>query len=70
MAFQAERSRLLPEIRNRGLKLAVYLYDIIPIIHPQFAHQNTIVLFMEYLGAYLKHADIIIASTKTLGIYQ
>lgn len=63
-----KRSKLLPEIRNRGLKLAVYLYDIIPVIHPQFAHQNTIVLFIEYLGSYLKNADIIIASTQaTLG---
>lgn len=59
-----KRSGLLPAIRNRGLKLAVYLYDIIPVIHPQYAHQDTIVKFMEYLGAYLKHADIIIASTK------
>lgn len=59
-----KRSTLLPQLRNQGLKLAVYLYDIIPIIHPQFAHQNTIILFMEYLGAYLKHADIIIASTQ------
>ena len=60
-----KRSKLLPELRNRGLKLAVFLHDIIPIIHPQYVHQNTIVLFMEYLGAYLKYADIIIASTES-----
>lgn len=60
-----KRSKLLPELRNRGLKLAVFLHDIIPVIHPQFVHQNTIVLFMEYLGAYLKYADLIIASTES-----
>ncbi len=59
-----KRSKLLPAIRNKGLKLAVYLYDIIPVLHPEYVHQNTIVLFMEYLGAYLKNADIIIASTQ------
>lgn len=60
-----KRSKLLPELRNRGLKLAVYLYDIIPIMYPQFVHQDTIMLFMEYLGAYLKNADIVIASTES-----
>lgn len=59
-----KRADILPQIRNQGLKLAVYVYDIIPVIHPQYTHQNTIVKFVEYIGAYLKNADIIIASTQ------
>ena len=44
-----KRSKLLPAIRNKGLKLAVYLYDIIQslICHPlenvqQFPEQHVV----------------------------
>ena len=43
------RSALLPELKNKGLKSAVYIYDIIPVTYPQYCHENTM-FFHELLG--------------------
>lgn len=59
-----KRSVLLPQLRNQGLKLAVFFHDLIPVNHPEFVHQNTTILFLDYLAAYLKNADMIVTSTK------
>lgn len=58
------RSWLLPKLKNNGVKIALLAYDIIPITHPQYCHQNTTFFFMDYIGAFLMHADIIISSAK------
>lgn len=59
------RSVLLPRLKANGVKLAVYVYDIIPVTHPQFCHGETIHNFMNYISAYLQYADIIIASAQS-----
>lgn len=59
------RSVLLPQLKASGVKLAVYVYDVIPITHPQFCHEETLNNFMNYIGAYLQYADIIIASARS-----
>ena len=60
-----KRSVLLPELKKTGLRLAVYVYDIIPITEPHFGHPNTVFNFMAYIGAYLQYADLIIASAQS-----
>jgi len=58
------RSYLLPALRNQGVKIAVFVHDVLAVTHPQFAHQNTAFFFMDYIGATLMYADIIITSTQ------
>ena len=58
------RSTVLPVLSERGIKCVLYLYDIIPVTHPQYVHQNTIVNFLDYLAAYLKYADLILTSAE------
>lgn len=60
-----KRSLLLKRLKENGVKLAVYIYDIIPITHPQYCHENTVFNFLNYIGAYLQYADIIIASAQS-----
>lgn len=60
-----KRSYLLPILKKNGVKIAVQIYDIIPITHPQYCHQNTTFFFMNYLVAHLSHADIIMVSTNS-----
>lgn len=60
-----KRSVLLPDLKRYGIRIAVYVYDIIPITHPQYAHANTRFNFMNYIGAYLQYADAIIVSAKS-----
>ncbi len=60
-----KRSVLLPLLKEQGVKLAVYIYDIIPITHPQFCYEETTFLFMNYIGAHLLYADVVITSTQS-----
>lgn len=60
-----KRSLLLKKLKENGVKLAVYIYDIIPITHPQYCHENTVFNFLDYIGAYLQYADILIASAQS-----
>lgn len=57
-----KRSYLFPILKQKGVKIVTQLYDLIPITHPQFCHENTVVNFMLYVGANLKYADLIITS--------
>lgn len=59
------RSEILPILKEHGVKIAVMIYDIIPITHPQYCHENTIYFFMNYLGAHLQYADTILTSAET-----
>lgn len=59
------RSSILPILKNNGLKLAVFIHDIIPVTYPQYCHENTAFFFMNYLAAYLQYADIVITSTQS-----
>jgi hypothetical protein len=60
-----KRSWLFPLLKQRGVCIATQLYDLIPITHPQFCHENTCANFMVYVGANLKYADLIITSAQT-----
>lgn len=59
------RSSILPLLKRNGVKLVVYVYDIIPITHPQFFFDETLNNFMNYIGSYLQYADLIIASAQS-----
>ena len=60
-----KRSVLLPKLKRYGVKIAVYVYDILPIILPQYTHIRTRLNFTNYIGAYLQYADVIIASAQS-----
>jgi len=59
------RSFLLPILKNQGVSIAVHIYDIIPILYPQYCDEQTTFRFMDYLGAHLLYADLIVANTES-----
>lgn len=59
-----KRSYLLPEVKKKGAKVAAHIYDIIPVTEAQYCHEFTILSFLEYIGAQIKYADLIIANAK------
>ncbi len=58
------RNVLYSKLKNNGVIVVTYIYDIIPIMYPQFCHMNTVVHFMEYISAVIKYSDYIITSTQ------
>lgn len=59
------RSFLLPILKKQGVTIAVHIYDIIPVLFPQYCDALTAVRFMDYLGAHLIDADLVIANTES-----
>lgn len=59
-----KRSWLLPKLKAQGVKIVVQIYDIIPVTHPVYCHAYTVLSFLEYLGAHLSYADLMIANAK------
>ena len=58
-------SVLLPKLKQNGVRIACYVYDVIPITHPQFTHYSIRFNYMNYIGAYLQYADILITSSQS-----
>lgn len=59
-----KRSWLLPQLKAQGVKIVVQIYDIIPVTHPEYCHAYTVLSFLEYLGAHLTCADLLIANAQ------
>jgi Glycosyltransferase len=59
------RSSVIPYLKQRGVKIALYLYDIIPLTHPEYVHENTLINYLDYIGTYLLYADIILTSAES-----
>lgn len=59
-----KRNYLFPILKQKGVKIVTQLYDLIPITHPQFCHENTTMNFMLYVGANIKYADLVITSAQ------
>jgi len=59
------RSFLLPILKKQGVSIAVHIYDIIPVLYPQYCDEETTLRFMDYLGAHLLYSDLIIANTES-----
>ncbi len=59
------RSFLLPILKSLGVRIAVMVYDIIPILFPEYCDGQTTVRFMDYIGAHLLYADLLLANTRS-----
>lgn len=63
------RSEIWPavkEAKSRGAKVAVLLYDLIPLTHPQFVPEQAVEPFREYLQSVAEHADMTVAISDTV----
>lgn len=57
-----KRSYLLPLLKKQGCRIVAHFYDIIPITEPQYCHEHTIAMFMEYVAAHLDNDDFYITN--------
>ena len=59
------RSTLYKRLKEKNIKIVVHVYDIIPVLFPQYCHSNTLIRFLNYIGATLEYADNIIVNTES-----
>ena len=66
-----KRSYLLPILKRNGVRIVSQIYDIMAITHWQYFTEHFTYTFMEFIGAHIQYADLIIVSTKaSLDILQ
>lgn len=63
---QPARSWLLPELKNRKVRIAALIYDLIPVTHPQFVQPETRLRFFCYLLAHMKYADQLFVNSQSV----
>lgn len=59
-----KRSFLLPELKKNRCKIAAHIYDIIPVTDAQYCHEFTTLSFLEYIGAQIQNADLIVSNAQ------
>lgn len=62
---RCKRMKLYPELKARGVRIAVCYQDLIPIMWPQYAASETICAFLGYMTACVTYGDLFISSTRT-----
>ncbi|GAB5403894.1 MAG: glycosyltransferase family 1 protein [Aureliella sp.] len=63
------RSQVWPAVeaaKARGAKIAVVVYDMIPLTHPHFVSAKAVEPFRKYLQDVAKHADMVVAISDTV----
>lgn len=62
---RCRRMTLYPELKARGVKIAVCYQDLIPIMWPEYAASETVCSFLGYMTACVTYGDLFISSTRT-----
>lgn len=52
--------------KARGVKIAIVVYDLIPLTHPQFVSVKAVEPFKRYLHNVAKYADMVVAISETV----
>ena len=60
------RNHLYPILRKSGVQIVNFVYDVIPITHPQYSHETTVLRFIEYLGAVMEYSSQVMFSAKAV----
>ena len=59
-----KRPYLYKELKKNNIKIISYLYDMIPIVHPEYAHSNTLRNFVSYIGAVMTYSDMVFCISR------
>ncbi len=58
------RGDFLPQLKNRGVHIVLFIQDIIPISHPQFLKPDVRAKFLSWLSAHVKYDEIIVCNSE------
>lgn len=59
-----KRNVLYSILKNNNYRIFTLVYDIIPILYPQYCKQDTVYKFLSYLTGVLKYTDVILTNTE------
>ena len=64
--FEERRHIIYRVLKERGVRIITLVYDILPITHPRFFHEDTLCHFILYLSAVLEYTDLIIVNSNAV----
>lgn len=62
---QLKREKLYPVLKENGFKIFNFIYDLIPIILPQYAHEVTANNFESYIKAIFDYSDLVMFDSQS-----
>ena len=60
-----KRAYLYGKLKKLDITIISYVYDLVPIIYPEFANQNTLRNFMTYLSAVYAYSDLVLCDSRS-----
>ncbi|MEA2018426.1 MAG: glycosyltransferase family 1 protein, partial [Campylobacterota bacterium] len=54
------RDQLYPTLKENGFLIFNFIYDLVPIILPEYAHPNTVKIFKPFLDAVYRYSDTVL----------
>ena len=60
-----KRNYLYPILKNKKIKIYNFIYDLVPIILPQFSHEDTIRNFTNYIFAIYEYSDLVFFDSRS-----
>jgi O-antigen chain-terminating methyltransferase len=59
-----KRPALYRALKARGVTLVNMVYDLVPVVHPEFTHPETLRKFLPYLGAIYTYSDLVLCDSR------
>ncbi|UDY22675.1 glycosyltransferase [Nocardioides sp. Kera G14] len=59
------RPALYQGLKGRGARIATVVYDLVPVLMPHVAHQNTVRAWSAYIAAVYAYADLVLPISRT-----
>lgn len=60
-----KRDWLYKTMKSNNVRIISYVYDLVPIILPEFAHSDTVKNFKVYIDAVCKYSDIVFTDSRS-----
>ncbi|SHO80460.1 glycosyl transferase, group 1 [hydrothermal vent metagenome] len=60
-----KRNYLYPILKSREIKIYNFIYDLVPIILPQFSHEDTIRNFTNYMFAIYEYSNLVFFDSRS-----
>lgn len=59
-------AQVYSQLKGNNVKIVTYVYDLIPLKYPMYAHSTTLFNFMKYAVSVFTYADKVIVSTQAV----
>lgn len=60
-----KRGYIYQKLKNSGVYIISYVYDLVPLKKPELAHENTVKNFAIYMSAVIAYADLVMCDSRS-----